>query len=166
MDGCFHRPQRKIVKKRKPGTDFYQLSSALADRLTLKTSASAAPVSSGSQEEREAFQRANHQNKLLNQRENHGLRLSIKVGAEMRKGCDFDVHAVVTNDTPSEKKCRLLFSSCAVTYNGSLGENCGLKDLLNVELAPGAGEPSHRTLNSVTLLLPSVDGLTHFGVSF
>lgn len=104
----------------------------------------------GSHEEREAFKRANHQNKLLHQQESGGLRVSIKVGADMKKGCDFDVHAVVTNDTQSEKKCRLLFGSCAISYSGSLGENCGFKDLLNVELAPGAGEPSSRTVNSVT----------------
>lgn len=92
----------------------------------------------GSHEEREAFKRANHQNKLLDQQESRGLRVSIKVGADMKKGCDFDVHAVVTNDTQSEKKCRLLFGSCAISYSGSMGENCGFKDLLNVELAPGA----------------------------
>lgn len=61
----------------------------------------------------------------------------------MRKGCDFDVFAVVTNNTQSEKKCRLVFGSCAVSYSGTLGGNCGFKDLLNVELAPGAGETSH-----------------------
>lgn len=100
----------------------------------------AASVSPGSYEEREAFKRANHQNKLLQQQQNHGLRVSIKVGADLKKGCDFDVYAVVSNHTQSEKKCRLLFSSCAIAYSGSMGENCGFKDLLNVELAPGAGK--------------------------
>lgn len=100
-------------------------------------------MSTGSYEEREAFKRANHQNKLLQQQENHGLRVTIKVGTDVKKGCDFDVHAVVANNTQGEKKCRLLFSSCAVSYSGSLGENCGFKDLLNVELAPGAGKPSN-----------------------
>lgn len=96
----------------------------------------------GSDEERAAFVKANHQNKLLQQQENQGLHLTIKVGADMRKGCDFDVFAVVTNNTQSVKKCRLVFGSCAVSYNGILGGNCGFKDLLNVELSPGAGEPS------------------------
>uniref|UniRef100_A0A667XMM7 protein-glutamine gamma-glutamyltransferase n=1 Tax=Myripristis murdjan TaxID=586833 RepID=A0A667XMM7_9TELE len=91
----------------------------------------------GSAEEREAFKKANHQNKLLQQQENQGLHLTIKVTSEMRKGCDFDVYAVVTNNTPSEKKCRLVFGSTSVSYNGVLGENCGFKDLLNVELQPG-----------------------------
>uniref|UniRef100_A0A674EDY7 protein-glutamine gamma-glutamyltransferase n=1 Tax=Salmo trutta TaxID=8032 RepID=A0A674EDY7_SALTR len=91
----------------------------------------------GSDEEREAFTKANHQNKLLQQQENAGLLIAIKVSAEMRKGCDFDVFAVVTNNTPNGKKCRLVFGSRAVSYNGILGENCGFKDLLNVALAPG-----------------------------
>ncbi|KAM7401843.1 hypothetical protein PAMP_017121 [Pampus punctatissimus] len=93
----------------------------------------------GSDEEREAFKKANHQNKLLQQQDqNQGLHITIKVTSDMRKGCDFDVFAVVTNNTQSDKKCRLVFGSCAVSYNGKLGENCGFKDLLNLELSPGA----------------------------
>ncbi|XP_047440076.1 protein-glutamine gamma-glutamyltransferase 2 [Mugil cephalus] len=92
----------------------------------------------GSAEEREAFKKAEHHNKLLQQQQNHGLHVAIKVSPEMKKGCDFDVFAVVTNNTESEKKCRLVFGSCAISYNGNLGENCGFKDLLNVELSPGA----------------------------
>uniref|UniRef100_A0A4W6C7B9 Protein-glutamine gamma-glutamyltransferase 2 n=1 Tax=Lates calcarifer TaxID=8187 RepID=A0A4W6C7B9_LATCA len=91
----------------------------------------------GSDEEREAFRKANHQNKLLQQQQNQGLHVAIKVTSDMKKGCDFDVYAVVTNNTQSEKKCRLVFGSCAVSYNGFLGGNCGFKDLLNVELSPG-----------------------------
>lgn len=60
----------------------------------------------------------------------------------MRKGCDFDVFAVITNNTHSEKKCRLVFGSCTVSYSGQVGGNCGFKDLLNVELAPGGGQSS------------------------
>ncbi|KAL0977824.1 hypothetical protein UPYG_G00161730 [Umbra pygmaea] len=91
----------------------------------------------GSDQERETFTKANHQNKLLKQQENSGLLLVIKVSSEMRKGCDFDVFAVVTNNTGSEKKYRMVFGSRAVSYNGILGGNCGFKDLLNVQLAPG-----------------------------
>lgn len=98
----------------------------------------------GSEEEREVFKKANHQNKLLQQQQNQGLHIAIKVGTDMRKGCDFDVFAVVTNNTPSEKKCRLVFGSCVVSYNGQVGGNCGFKDLLNVELAPGGGQSSVR----------------------
>ncbi|CAL8340734.1 unnamed protein product [Merluccius merluccius] len=92
----------------------------------------------GSDEEREAFRKADHLNKLLNRPDDGGLRVAIKVAADMRKGCDFDVFAVVSNGTAGEKKCRLLFSSLAVSYTGALKENCGFKDLLNVVLAPGA----------------------------
>lgn len=96
----------------------------------------------GSAEEREAFKKADHQNKLLNQPpEEEGLQLAIKVSADMRKGCDFDVFALVTNRGRSEKRCRLVFGSCAVSYTGVLGGNCGFKDLLNVDLPPG-GERS------------------------
>lgn len=58
----------------------------------------------------------------------------------MKKGCDFDVYALVTNNTQSHKKCRLVFGSCAMSYTGVLGGNCGFKELLNVELAPGGGK--------------------------
>lgn len=92
----------------------------------------------GSDEEREAFKKANHQNKLLQQQqEGEGLHLSIKVSPDMRKGCDFDVFALVSNRGRSEKKCRLVFGSCAVSYTGITGADCGFKDLLNVELPPG-----------------------------
>lgn len=97
----------------------------------------------GSAEEREAFKKANHQNKLLQETPDSGLHLSIKVTSDMTKGCDFDVLAVVTNSTEREKKCRLVFGSCAVSYSGVMGGNCGFKDLLNVVLSPGAGEPCH-----------------------
>ncbi|XP_077459278.1 protein-glutamine gamma-glutamyltransferase 2 [Stigmatopora argus] len=101
----------------------------------------------GSDEEREVFKKADHQNKLLQLKENEGLDVTIKVSTEMKKGCDFDVYAVVTNNTPSDKKCRLLFGSCAVSYNGFQGGNCGFKDLLNVELSPGGARKISLRLN-------------------
>uniref|UniRef100_A0AAR2JQD2 Protein-glutamine gamma-glutamyltransferase 2 n=1 Tax=Pygocentrus nattereri TaxID=42514 RepID=A0AAR2JQD2_PYGNA len=93
----------------------------------------------GSDEEREAFKKAKHQNKLLKQPVNSGLHVNIKVSVEMRKGCDFDVFAVVNNTTPVEKKCRLVFASRGMSYDGSIGQECGFKDLLNVVLPPGGG---------------------------
>ncbi|XP_077429566.1 protein-glutamine gamma-glutamyltransferase 2 [Vanacampus margaritifer] len=101
----------------------------------------------GSDEEREAFKKADHQNKLLRVKENEGLNVTIKVSPQMKKGCDFDVFAVVTNNTQSDHKCRLLFGSCAVSYNGSQGGNCGFKDLLNVELSPGGARKVPLRLN-------------------
>lgn len=102
----------------------------------------------GSEEEREAFKKANHLNKLLNENPDIGLHVTIKVTSDMRKGCDFDVFAVVTNNTEAEKKCRLVFGSCAVSYNGFLGGNCGFKDLLNVQLSPGAGKSGHHVVSA------------------
>ena len=58
----------------------------------------------------------------------------------MLKGCDFDVIALVTNNTSVDKECRLVFGSRAVSYNGILGETCGYKNLINVKLSPGGGK--------------------------
>ncbi|KAJ8400563.1 hypothetical protein AAFF_G00393320 [Aldrovandia affinis] len=91
----------------------------------------------GSDEEREAFKKANHQNKLLQHGPEAGLDVKIKVSVEMKKGCDFDVFAVVTNKTPASKLCRLMFCSRATTYNGILGKDCGYKDLINLQVAAG-----------------------------
>ncbi|XP_063066452.1 protein-glutamine gamma-glutamyltransferase 2, partial [Engraulis encrasicolus] len=90
----------------------------------------------GSQEERDSFKRAEHLNKLQQDKE-VGLDVKIKVSKEMRKGCDFDVFAIVKNNTSMEKKCRLIFASRAASYSGILGKDCGYKDLLNIELPPG-----------------------------
>lgn len=96
----------------------------------------------GSEQERETFKKANHQNKLLQRPpQEEGLHLSIKVSPDMNKGCDFDVFALVSNRGSSARMCRLVFGSCGVSYTGVLGGNCGFKDLLNVELQPG-GERS------------------------
>ncbi|KAL7832935.1 hypothetical protein SRHO_G00299530 [Serrasalmus rhombeus] len=101
----------------------------------------------GSDEEREAFKKAKHQNKLLKQPVNSGLHVNIKVSVEMRKGCDFDVFAVVTNTTSVEKKCRLVFASRGMSYDGSIGQECGFKDLLNVVLPPGGERKVSLRLN-------------------
>ncbi|XP_041941056.1 protein-glutamine gamma-glutamyltransferase 2 [Alosa sapidissima] len=89
----------------------------------------------GSEEERESFKRAEHLIKLQQDKE-VGLDVKIKVSSSMKKGCDFDVFAVVKNKTASDKKCRLVFASRAASYSGILGNDCGYKDLLNVELPP------------------------------
>ncbi|XP_030632402.1 protein-glutamine gamma-glutamyltransferase 2 [Chanos chanos] len=101
----------------------------------------------GSAEERETFKKANHQNKLLQEPEKGGLHVAIKVSEGMKKGCDFDVFALVTNNTSSEKKCRLVFAARAMSYTGIVGQDCGFKDLLNVELAPGGARKVPLRLN-------------------
>ncbi|XP_023692150.2 protein-glutamine gamma-glutamyltransferase 2 [Paramormyrops kingsleyae] len=91
----------------------------------------------GSAEERETFKKANHQHKLLQQQDDTGLQLKITVSPEMRKGCDFDVFASITNNTNTTKLCRLMFCSRAISYNGVLGNDCGFKNLLNAEISSG-----------------------------
>ncbi|XP_036387096.1 protein-glutamine gamma-glutamyltransferase 2 [Megalops cyprinoides] len=91
----------------------------------------------GSSEERQAFEKANHQNKLLQQANETGLNIKIKTPEAMKKGCDFSVHAIISNRTPATKMCRLMFFSRAASYNGILGNECGFKDLLNVQIPPG-----------------------------
>ncbi|MGH0187496.1 UNVERIFIED_CONTAM: hypothetical protein FKN15_025374 [Acipenser sinensis] len=90
----------------------------------------------GSEEERHVFEKANHKNKLLKPQPAPGLHLKIKVTEGMRNGCDFDVYAVVTNNTPKPKLCRLMFCARAARYNSTVGEECGMKDLLNMQIPP------------------------------
>ncbi|XP_058860040.1 protein-glutamine gamma-glutamyltransferase 2-like [Acipenser ruthenus] len=90
----------------------------------------------GSEEERHVFEKANHQNMLLKPKPAPGLHLKIKVTEGMRNGCDFDVYAVVTNNTPKPKLCRLMFCARAARYNSTVGEECGMKDLLNMQIPP------------------------------
>lgn len=89
----------------------------------------------GSPEEREAFTRANHLNKLVNKEET-GVAMRIRVGEGMNRGCDFDVFAHITNSTPEEHTGRLLLCARTVSYNGILGPECGTKDLLSLSLEP------------------------------
>uniref|UniRef100_A0ABI7XY00 Protein-glutamine gamma-glutamyltransferase 2 n=1 Tax=Felis catus TaxID=9685 RepID=A0ABI7XY00_FELCA len=89
----------------------------------------------GSPEEREAFKRANHLNKLT-EKEDTGMAMRIRVSQSMSMGSDFDVFAYITNNTSEEHTCRLLLCARTVSYNGILGPECGTKDLLNLSLAP------------------------------
>lgn len=41
-------------------------------------------------------------------------------------GSDFDVVAVVTNNSRETKNCTFHFTARATTYNGKLGKACGL----------------------------------------
>ncbi|XP_030067450.1 protein-glutamine gamma-glutamyltransferase 2 [Microcaecilia unicolor] len=92
----------------------------------------------GSEEERNVFEKANNQNKLL-QKEDNGVSINIKVSEGMNKGCDFDVFFVISNNTPEERLCRLMLCARTVNYSGVLGTECGKKDLLNVTL-PAHGD--------------------------
>ncbi|XP_043335418.1 protein-glutamine gamma-glutamyltransferase 2 [Cervus canadensis] len=89
----------------------------------------------GSPEEREAFKRANHLNKLVDKEET-GVAMRIRVGEGMNRGSDFDVFAHITNSSPEEHTGRLLLCARTVSYNGILGPECGTKDLLSLSLEP------------------------------
>ncbi|XP_063003555.1 protein-glutamine gamma-glutamyltransferase 2 [Elgaria multicarinata webbii] len=90
----------------------------------------------GSEEERAVFEKAKPQKKAPPMEE--GLKVRIKGSEGMNNGSDFDVFAVINNNTATERHCRLKLGARTVTYNGSLGPECGCKDLLNVNLDPYA----------------------------
>lgn len=103
------------------------------------------PVPTGSPEEREAFTKANHLNKLADKEESE-VAMRIRVGEGMNMGSDFDVFAHITNNTAEEHTGRLLLCARTVSYNGVLGPECGTKDLLNFSLEPYSGKaPSSRS---------------------
>ncbi|KAJ7332269.1 hypothetical protein JRQ81_014449 [Phrynocephalus forsythii] len=87
-----------------------------------------------SEEERAVFEKAQHQKSPTPAEE--GLKVRIKASEGMNNGCDFDVFAVINNNTPEEHRCRLMFGARTASYNGALGPECGAKDLLNVQLGP------------------------------
>ncbi|XP_077025144.1 protein-glutamine gamma-glutamyltransferase 2 [Tamandua tetradactyla] len=89
----------------------------------------------GSPEEREAFARANHLNKLAEKEETE-VAMRIRVGDGMNLGSDFDVFAHIDNNTSQARACRLMLCARTVSYNGVLGPECGTKDLLNLSLEP------------------------------
>ncbi|XP_068006284.1 protein-glutamine gamma-glutamyltransferase 2 [Melanerpes formicivorus] len=91
----------------------------------------------GSEKEREVFAKAEHETSSLRQ-EDEGLHLKIKLSDGANNGCDFDVFAVVNNNTATERRCRLTLGARTASYNGTVGPQCGLKDLLNLTLEPWA----------------------------
>ncbi|XP_065705788.1 protein-glutamine gamma-glutamyltransferase 2 isoform X1 [Patagioenas fasciata] len=91
----------------------------------------------GSEKEREVFAKAEHEKSSLRE-EDEGLHLRIKLSEGANNGCDFDVFAVITNNTDTERVCRLMLCARTASYSGSVGPQCGMKDLLNVTLEPRA----------------------------
>lgn len=98
---------------------------------------------SGSEEERKVFEKANHHNRLAQTGEEPGLHIKIRVTPEMQIGSDFDVYAELKNNTMVTKACRVMFYAQAVTYNGKLGETCGLGEFTEMTLASTEGKPEH-----------------------
>ncbi|XP_015737318.1 protein-glutamine gamma-glutamyltransferase 2 [Coturnix japonica] len=93
----------------------------------------------GSEEEREVFSKAEHEKSSLGEQD-EGLHMRIRVSEGANKGSDFDVFAVISNDTDIERKCRLRLCARTASYNGEVGPQCGSKDLLNLTLQPHEGQ--------------------------
>lgn len=58
----------------------------------------------------------------------------------MQIGSDFDVYAELKNNTMVAKTCRVMFYAQAVSYNGKLGETCGLGEFTEMNLASTEGK--------------------------
>ncbi|KAI1892306.1 hypothetical protein AGOR_G00131980 [Albula goreensis] len=101
----------------------------------------------GSEKEREVFEKANHHNKLKERGQEPGLNVQIKVSEDMKRGNDFPVFAVVTNNTQSAKTCRLMYYAQGISYNGKLGGTCGLEEIPDLQLSPGEEKRSSLTLS-------------------
>lgn len=85
------------------------------------------------------FAKAKRQKRPVPQEET-GMTMRIKVPQGANNGCDFDVVAAIHNDTDAERQCRLMFCARVASYNGNVGPECGMKDLLNVTLPPRGGK--------------------------
>lgn len=86
------------------------------------------------------FEKANKINRLIQNEEQPGLYVKVKLSPDMMVGSDFDVNAEVKNNTDTPKNCCLMFYAQAVSYNGKLGGTCGLTELSEINLAPTEGK--------------------------
>lgn len=102
---------------------------------------------SGSEEERKVFEKANHHNRLAQAGEEPGLHIKIRVTPDMQIGSDFDVYAELKNNTMVTKCCRVMFYAQAVSYNGKLGETCGLGEFTEMNLASTEGKTGSLSCN-------------------
>ncbi|NXJ83654.1 TGM2 glutamyltransferase, partial [Trogon melanurus] len=93
----------------------------------------------GSEKEREVFEKAEHETSSLRE-EDEGLHLKIKLSEGANNGCDFDVFAVISNSTDTERVGKLMMCARTASYNGTIGPQCGMLDPLDVTVAPGAEE--------------------------
>lgn len=94
----------------------------------------------GSEEERQVFEKVNKINRLIQNEEEPGLHVKVKLSPNMIVGSDFEVYAQVKNNTGTPKICRLMFYAQVVSYNGKLRETCGLTELSEVNLATMEGK--------------------------
>lgn len=90
------------------------------------------------------FSKAEHEKRSLGEGE-EGLHVKIKLSEGANNGSDFDVFAVISNDTDTERVCRLMLCARTASYNGTVGPECGMKDLLNLTLGPRTGKSNDGT---------------------
>lgn len=65
--------------------------------------------------------------------------IKLKVSEGMNVGNDFDVFAIINNNTDEEKECRFRFCARTVNYTGAVGPECGMMDLPDLKLEAHAG---------------------------
>ncbi|KAM3922553.1 protein-glutamine gamma-glutamyltransferase 2 [Leptodactylus fuscus] len=90
-----------------------------------------------SEDERRVFEKANQHASVPREpteKVPHAVDMKIKVPEKTEKGSDFDVFAVISNNTAEEKECRLTMCARPTSYTGEVGPECGMKDLLNLNL--------------------------------
>ncbi|XP_051955704.1 protein-glutamine gamma-glutamyltransferase 2-like [Xyrauchen texanus] len=93
----------------------------------------------GSEEERKVYEKANHHSRLTQTGEEPGLHIKIRVTPDMQIGSDFDAYTEFKNNTIVTKTCRVMFYAQAVSYNGKLGETCGLGEFTEMNLGSTEG---------------------------
>ncbi|XP_040186498.1 protein-glutamine gamma-glutamyltransferase 2 [Rana temporaria] len=60
--------------------------------------------------------------------------IKLKVSEGMNMGNDFDVFAIINNNTDEEKECLFRFCARPVNYTGAVGPECGMMDLPDLKL--------------------------------
>ncbi|XP_041060955.1 protein-glutamine gamma-glutamyltransferase 2-like isoform X2 [Carcharodon carcharias] len=89
----------------------------------------------GSEEEREAFTKADMKNKLTQEPEKKFF-LKLKAEKVNLNGADFEVSAVLSNQTSAVKNCRLILCAKTILYNGQSIQECSWKDLAKLTIRP------------------------------
>ncbi|XP_063064081.1 protein-glutamine gamma-glutamyltransferase 2a isoform X2 [Engraulis encrasicolus] len=90
----------------------------------------------GSKEERSVYEKAKHHNKLLQKGEEPGVHIKIKIAKSTMIGTDFEVSAIVRNNSPAPKTFLLMFYARVLNYNGRIGDTCGFADAPELKIEP------------------------------
>ncbi|XP_068120004.1 protein-glutamine gamma-glutamyltransferase 2 isoform X2 [Hyperolius riggenbachi] len=97
----------------------------------------------GSEDERRVFEKANQFVSVPRPERNEdpaGISIKLKVSEGMNLGSDFDVFALINNNTDEEKECRFRFCARTVSYTGVVGPECGMEDIGSLKLQANAAE--------------------------